>query len=73
MGAVNDLYRHSLALLTDLYQLTMAYGYWKRGVADRQAGASQLSVNMSLHAPHLLLDVAGIAIATGGTDLAGQR
>ncbi|WP_432797764.1 nicotinate phosphoribosyltransferase [Poriferisphaera sp. WC338] len=23
------LYRHSLALLTDLYQLTMAYGYWK--------------------------------------------
>jgi nicotinate phosphoribosyltransferase len=25
----------SLALLTDLYQLTMAYGYWKQGVAER--------------------------------------
>jgi nicotinate phosphoribosyltransferase len=31
------LYRHSLALLTDLYQLTMAYGYWKLGRADEQA------------------------------------
>lgn len=27
----------SLALLTDLYQLTMAYGYWKQGVAEKQA------------------------------------
>jgi nicotinate phosphoribosyltransferase len=27
----------SLALLTDLYQLTMAYGYWKAGVAEREA------------------------------------
>ena len=27
----------SLALLTDLYQLTMAYGYWKVGRADREA------------------------------------
>ncbi len=26
-----------LALLTDLYQLTMAYGYWARGRADRRA------------------------------------
>jgi nicotinate phosphoribosyltransferase len=33
----NDLYRPSLALLTDLYQLTMAYGYWKAGVKDREA------------------------------------
>ncbi|MBF8262888.1 MAG: pncB [Parachlamydiales bacterium] len=31
------LYHHSLALLTDLYQLTMVYGYWKAGIADRQA------------------------------------
>ncbi len=28
---------HRLALLTDLYQLTMAYGYWKSGLYDRQA------------------------------------
>jgi nicotinate phosphoribosyltransferase len=27
----------SLALLTDLYQLTMAYGYWKLGRADQRA------------------------------------
>jgi nicotinate phosphoribosyltransferase len=27
----------SLALLTDLYQLTMACGYWKAGVSDREA------------------------------------
>src|SRR5689334_9803269 len=27
----------SLALLTDLYQLTMAYGYWKSGLAEREA------------------------------------
>src|ERR1043165_8551756 len=25
------------ALLTDLYQLTMAYGYWKTGTAEREA------------------------------------
>lgn len=30
-------YGQSLALLTDLYQLTMAYGYWKEGIADREA------------------------------------
>ena len=30
-------YRISLALLTDLYQLTMAYGYWKNGAHDREA------------------------------------
>ncbi|NJO03349.1 MAG: nicotinate phosphoribosyltransferase, partial [Bacteroidia bacterium] len=32
-----DLYRSSLALLTDLYQLTMAYGYWKSGRGEREA------------------------------------
>jgi nicotinic acid phosphoribosyltransferase len=31
------VYRDSLALLTDLYQLTMAYGYWKSGTAEKQA------------------------------------
>lgn len=37
MSSPPDLYRTSLALLTDFYQLTMAYGYWKSGVADREA------------------------------------
>jgi nicotinate phosphoribosyltransferase len=27
----------SLALLTDLYQLTMVYGYWKAGIHEREA------------------------------------
>jgi nicotinate phosphoribosyltransferase len=30
-------YGQSLTLLTDLYQLTMAYGYWKHGMAEREA------------------------------------
>ncbi len=30
-------YGQSLALLTDLYQLTMAYGYWREGIAEREA------------------------------------
>src|SRR5246127_5868811 len=29
--------RVSPALLTDLYQLTMAYGYWKEGLRDKEA------------------------------------
>ena len=34
---LDGVYGGSLALLTDLYQLTMACGYWKAGVADREA------------------------------------
>lgn len=34
---IRQLYRSSLALFTDLYELTMAYGYWKLGMADREA------------------------------------
>lgn len=37
MPAPTDLYRPSLSLLTDLYQLTMAYGYWRLGRAEREA------------------------------------
>ena len=35
--SLNQIYQPSLSLLTDLYQLTMAYGYWKNGDADRQS------------------------------------
>ncbi len=31
------IYKDSLSLLTDLYQLTMVYGYWKSGTANQQA------------------------------------
>jgi nicotinate phosphoribosyltransferase len=34
---ISDLYNPSLALLTDLYQLTMAAAYWKSGLVERQA------------------------------------
>jgi nicotinate phosphoribosyltransferase len=37
MDAQNYPMSQSLALLTDLYQLTMAYGYWKLGRAERPA------------------------------------
>lgn len=31
------IYKESLSLLTDLYELTMAYGYWKMGFAEKEA------------------------------------
>lgn len=37
MNTLHQLYRPSLVLLTDLYQLTMAYGYWKHGLAERES------------------------------------
>ncbi len=37
MDTLATLYRPSLSLLTDLYQLTMAYGYWKNDMAEREA------------------------------------
>ncbi|HVS66897.1 MAG TPA: nicotinate phosphoribosyltransferase [Thermoanaerobaculia bacterium] len=40
--SLRDLYRPSLALLTDLYQVTMAQGYWKAGL-DRRGAVFQLN------------------------------
>ena len=37
VGRLESLYGSSLALLTDLYQLTMAVGYWHCGLANREA------------------------------------
>lgn len=34
---ITDTYSPSLALLTDLYQLTMGYGYWRHKMHDRRA------------------------------------
>lgn len=34
---MKPLYQHSLSLLTDLYQLTMAYGYWKTQKTSQEA------------------------------------
>src|SRR4029434_128136 len=37
MNAPDTLPRHRSALLTDLYQLTMAFGYWKSGLEAKEA------------------------------------
>ena len=37
MRLTKDLYNHSLSLLTDFYQITMAYAYWKNGMAERES------------------------------------
>jgi nicotinate phosphoribosyltransferase len=34
---LSDRYGLSLSLLTDLYQLTMAQGYWRKGLAEQEA------------------------------------
>lgn len=36
-GIISKLYRHNLTLLTDLYQLTMANGYWKNNMYNHQS------------------------------------
>ena len=33
---LHALYQPSLALLTDLYQLSMAHGYWKSGAREQK-------------------------------------
>lgn len=33
----SKIYNTSLSLLTDLYQLTMAYGYWKNDIAEQES------------------------------------
>lgn len=35
--SLNAIYNTSLSLLTDLYQLTMAYGYWKNDIHNKEA------------------------------------
>ena len=35
--SLNVIYNTSLSLLTDLYQLTMAYGYWKNDIHNKEA------------------------------------
>lgn len=37
MGKLSEIYRTPLTLLTDLYQLTMAYGYWKTERSENEA------------------------------------
>ncbi len=34
---ISKIYRVSLSLLTDFYQLTMTYGYWKKNIYNKEA------------------------------------
>ena len=54
---LKTIYRESLALLTDFYELTMAYGYWKMGMADREAAFHLFFRRQPFHG--------GFAIAAG--------
>lgn len=35
--SIHHIYKQSLALLTDFYELTMAYGYWKMNLAQKES------------------------------------
>jgi nicotinate phosphoribosyltransferase len=37
MKNLNHIYKTNLSLLTDLYQITMAYSYWKTGIHNRES------------------------------------
>jgi len=37
MNTLNKIYQTSLSLLTDFYELSMAYGYWKSGRAEMES------------------------------------
>jgi len=64
MPTIQDLYKPSLALLTDLYELTMAYGYWKAGMADWKAGMAERAAVFHLTYRHNPFN-GGYALACG--------
>ena len=37
MSILDRVYRDSLSLVNDLYELTMAYAHWKEGTAESEA------------------------------------
>ena len=38
----------SISLLTDLYQLTMAYGYWNVNMQDKESGLWKIKINWNI-------------------------
>ncbi|MFW6061044.1 MAG: nicotinate phosphoribosyltransferase [Phycisphaeraceae bacterium] len=56
---LETIYKPSLALLTDLYELTMAYGYWKLGRAEERASFTLEFRNMPFDGGYAL--AAGLA------------
>ena len=47
MTRLSVIYRTSLSLLTDLYEITMAYGYWRLAALKSDNGAWQPRVKLS--------------------------
>ena len=64
------LYRPSLALLTDLYQLTMVQGYWKLGRQDDEARVNSMYSGVG-RATLKLLDVLGWTEADRRREMSG--
>lgn len=61
MRYLSQLYSGSLALLTDLYQLTMAYGYWKEQVMQKEAAFHLFFRRRPFHGGYAL--AAGLELA----------
>ena len=61
MNNIKQIYRHSLALLTDLYQLTMAYGYWQTGKLNQEAVFTLFFRKPPFHSGYSIM--AGLATA----------
>jgi nicotinate phosphoribosyltransferase len=61
MNAMGQLYRHSLTLLTDLYELTMAQGYWKLARHEEHAAFALLFRRQPFQSGYTV--VAGLAYA----------
>src|SRR5437868_4315632 len=61
MGDIPRLYRQPLPLMTDLYELTMACGYWKLGISGHEAAFTIIYRSNPFHG--------GYAIACGLHDI----
>ena len=61
-------------MLTDLYQLTMAYGYWKSGRAEREAVFHLFFRKAPFNGGYAQLDPAQVSLSYNGTAVlvAGQ-
>jgi len=60
---MESIHGHSLNLLTDLYELTMACGYWQSGMAEREAVFTQTFRSQPFQG--------GYTVACGINDIAG--
>ena len=62
MNHIKQVYGHSLSLLTDLYQLTMAYGYWKSQKVNQEAVFSLFFRKSPFHSGYSIAAGLGTAL-----------